>query len=43
MLPFQNAELLPRRKVFQDQITARAKTSNDETEQEPQKAEHTIS
>jgi hypothetical protein len=43
MLPLQNAELLPQRKILQEQIAARAKTSSKETDQKPQQAEHTTS
>ena len=44
MLLFQNAELLPQRQVFQEQVPAsRAKTSSKENNQEPQQAEHETS
>lgn len=39
-LPFQRAKLLPKRKIFQEQIAARTKGSLNQDEQEPQQAEH---
>jgi hypothetical protein len=39
-LPFQHAKLLPKRKIFQEQIAATTKGSLNQDEQEPQQAEH---
>ena len=37
---FQNAELLTQRQVFQEQVVARTGGSNEQDEQEPQRARH---
>jgi hypothetical protein len=40
MFSLQSAELLPKRQIFQDQVAARAKTTREENDHEPQQAEH---
>jgi hypothetical protein len=40
MPSFQNNELLPKSQVFQKQVVARTDRSNEQDEQEPQRARH---
>jgi len=43
MLPFENAKLLPRSKVFEEQVAARAKEASGHDRQKPQQAQHETS
>jgi hypothetical protein len=43
MLPFENAKLLPRSKVFEEQVAARAKEASGHDRQKPQQAHHETS
>ena len=40
MLPFENAKLLPKSEVFQEQVAARAKEASGHDRQKPQQAHH---
>jgi hypothetical protein len=40
MLPFENAKLLPKNKVFEEQVAARAKEASGHDRQKPQQAQH---
>ena len=43
MLPFENAKLLPKSKVFEEQVAARAKEASGHDRQKPQQAHHETS
>ena len=43
MLPFENAKLLPKSKVFDEQVAARAKEASGHDRQKPQQAHHETS
>jgi hypothetical protein len=43
MLPFGNAKLLPKSKVFEEQVAARAKEASGHDRQKPQQAHHETS
>jgi hypothetical protein len=40
MSPFQDCELLPKRKVFQEEVAARAKETRGQSTQKPQQTQH---
>jgi len=40
MLPFENAKLLPKSKVFEEQVASRTKEAGRHDRQKPQKAQH---
>jgi hypothetical protein len=42
MSPFQDGELLPKRQVFQEEVTARTARPNDQIEKKLQRAEHEL-
>jgi hypothetical protein len=43
MLPFENAKLLPKSKVFDEQVAARAKEASGHDRQKPQQEHHETS
>ena len=43
MLPFENAKLLPKSKVFEEQVAARAKEASGHDRQKPQQEHHETS
>ena len=43
MLLFEKTKLMPQCQVFQEQLTARAKESSGEKDQEPEQAQHQAS
>jgi hypothetical protein len=43
MPPFENAKLLPKSKVFDEQVAARAKEASGHDRQKPQQAQHETS